>query len=361
MLTRNLYDLEEVKATLKYSLLVGKLRESIFWAQEILASECGWELGGVLIRFWIEYCCPNDFFIPVKIRRLDFDGDMDKDIVAIIMRLCACKKQNLVMEIVVEGFASYPWPCYRINPNKKQLLEASDRATVCGLAPLDCFKITQALAKGYASRAWHIADRLPVDNVRKLLRLITCAREIVVINCLIDLSEMEGFRRISLAACCIILADVDGFQTDVEYSDIPGLMMSAASWIKKQGKRQGRIFDIEKRALYGLKEKADIRNLRDIYPHLKTATPFWQRIIAGYDMTCDTAKEKFYDTWFPNDIPDEWSLEDQQKSHRAASASLETDPLAFASLFYRLLRKSRCAGRYKKIMLGKDFRNMDAV
>ena len=361
MLTRNLYDLEEVKATLTYSLLIGKLRESIFWAQEILASECGWELGGVLIRFWIEYCCPNDFFIPLKIRRLDFDGDMDKDIIAIIMRLVACKKSNRVMEIIVEGFASQPWPNFRVNPNKEELLEATDKANVCGLDPLNCYKITQALAKGRASRAWHIADRSPVDGVRKLLRLITCAREKLVIDCLVDLSETEGFRRLSLAACCIILADVDSFRTDVEYGDIPGLMMSATSWIKKQGKRQGRIYDIEKKALYGLKQKADIRHLYDIYPHLVTATPFWQRIIAGYDITCDDAKEKFYDTWFPNDIPDEWSLEDQQKSHRAASFALETDPLAFASTYYWNLRKSRNVGRYKKIMLGKDFRNMDAV
>jgi hypothetical protein len=358
MLTRNLYDLEEVKASLTYSLLIGKTRESIFWAQEILASECGWELGGVLIRFWIEYCCPNDFFIPVKIRRLDFDGDMDKDIIAIIMRLCACKKQNRVMEIIVKGFASMPWPCYRVNPNKEQLLEAEERSKVCGLEPIQCFKISQALATRRAGRAWHIADRCLVDGVRKLLRLITCAREKVVIDCLVDLSETEGFRRISLAACCIILADVDSFRTDVEYSDIAGLMMSADSWIKKQGQRQGRIYDIEKRALYGLKKKADIRELYDIYPRLAAATPFWQRIVAGYDMTSDEAKEKFYETWFPNDIPDEWSLEDQQKSHRATSDALETDPRVFAAIYYWDMRKSN---RYAYIMGGKDFRNMDAV
>jgi len=54
MLTRNLYNLQEVKVSLAYAMLVRKLRESLFWAQEILASECGWELGDVLMQFWLQ-------------------------------------------------------------------------------------------------------------------------------------------------------------------------------------------------------------------------------------------------------------------------------------------------------------------
>ena len=358
MLTRNLYDLEEVKAILTYSLLIGKTRESLFWAQEILASECGWELGGVLISFWIHYCCPNDFFLPVKIRKMDFDGDMDEQIAAIIMRLAACKKTNSVMEIIVDGFATHPFPNYDIMPNKQELIKARTEAKICGLTPLQCFKITQALEKGRASRAWHIASRCDLVGVGKLIRHITCAREKPVVDCLIDLSDNEGFCRISLVASCIILADIPGQTTIVEYGDIPGLMLSVRSWIKKQGQRQGRIYSIDKKALYSV-GKADIRQLYDIYPNLLRATPFWQRIVAGYT-TDDSSKEMFYDTWFPDDIPDEWSLEDQQKSHRSGFVK-EDDPLQFAAVYYRHVRNSTLAGRYKKNMLGKDFRNMDAV
>jgi hypothetical protein len=352
MLTRNLYDLEEVKTSLTLSLLIGKTRTALYWAQEILASECGYELGGVLLHFWIHYCCPNDFFLPKRIRELDFDGDLDKEIVAVIMRLATCKKTNLVMEIIVDSYAGHPWPCYKAKTTKEELMEARRRSKICGLTPAACFSIVQALDKGYVSRAWYIASRLDLAAVAKLIRLFAIAREKNVIECLLDLSDTETFQKISLVACFIILAGTWGSMTLIEYGDIPGLMLSVNSWIKSQGKRQGRIHSTEK--------KADIRQLYDIYPCLVAATPFWQRIIAGYDLNDDTTKEKFYETWFPNDIPDEWSLEDQQKSHGTPSPP-ETDPLAFAAIYYKQLRKSRNAGRYKKIMLGKDFRNMDAV
>jgi hypothetical protein len=136
-------------------------------------------------------------------------------------------------------------------------------------------------------------------------------------------------------------------------------MLSVASWFKKQGKRSARIHAIEPRALYGLEKKAELKELYDIYPRLQDATPFWQRIIAGYDLTDDNRKEEFYETWFPNDIPDEWSLEDQQMSHRVNGKEAEDDPLKFLEIFYRKFRKSRRAGAYKKLVLGRDFRNME--
>jgi hypothetical protein len=42
-------------------------------------------------------------------------------------------------------------------------------------------------------------------------------------------------------------------------------------------------------------------------------SPFWTTAIET--VVDDESKETFYETHFPDDIPDEWSLEDQQKSH----------------------------------------------
>ena len=120
MLTRNLYNLQEVKASLAYAMLVRKLRESLFWAQEILASECGWELGDVLINFWLQYCCPYDTSLPVAIKALDYEGDMDTAIVAVIMRLIQAQTgENKIIEIFVEGFNRYPFPNYNVKPTKQ--------------------------------------------------------------------------------------------------------------------------------------------------------------------------------------------------------------------------------------------------
>ena len=369
MLTRNLYDLQEVKASLAYAMLVRKLRESLFWAQEILASECGWELGDVLIQFWLQYCCPYDMSLPVAIKTLDYEGDMDTEIVAVIMRLIQAQTgENKIMEIFVEGFNRYPYPCYKVKPRKENVAFARMLSEKSGIPAIICLKIWNALGKGEVSRAWHIAfqeGKGKEGAVADIIPLLAEGVPVKTIECLLELSNILELKVHSYIACFLLigLSKAEKIKarkkTDIEYDNIPGLMLSIASWFKKQGKRAGRVHAIEPRALYGLETKAELQELYDIYPRLQDATPFWQRIIGGYDLTDDNKKEEFYETWFPNDIPDEWSLEDQQMSHRLNGKEAEDDPLKFLEIFYRKFRKSRRAGAYKKLVLGRDFRNME--
>jgi len=369
MLTRNLYDLQEVKASLAYAMLVRKLRESLFWAQEILASECGWELGEVLIQFWLQYCCPYDMSLPVAIKTLDYEGDMDTEIVAVIMRLIQAQTgENKIMEIFVEGFNQYPFPCYKVKPRKEKIPFARMLSEKSGIPAKICLKIWNALGKGEVSRAWHIAFQEGKGKEGAVADIIPLLAEGIpskTIDCLLELSNILELKVHSYIACFLLigLSKAEKIKarkkTDIEYDNIPGLMLSVSSWFKKQGKRVGRVHAIEPRALYGLEKKAELHELYDIYPRLKDATPFWQRIIAGYDLTDDNKKEEFYDTWFPNDIPDEWSLEDQKMSHRVNGKEAEDDPLKFLEIFYRKFRKSRRAGAYKKLVLGRDFRNLE--
>lgn len=363
-LTRNLYRLEEVKASLTYSLLIGKIRSSVFWSQEILASECGWELGGVLLNFWIHYCCPLDTLLPVQIRKLDFDGDIDAAIISILMRLNAAaskKPGNIVMEIMSAGLYRYPWPCYTQLPNEQEAVEAKEMETKTDVPANVCFQISLAVSRNQVGRAWHFVARQPTENIRRLFTLLADDKK-KIIACLCDLSLTEGFQQISLAACCVVLSTQGNFPPcQIDMDTIPGLMLSVSSWIKKQGQRQGRIYYIEKEALYGVcRSESSLADLYDVYPLLKKATPFWQRIVAGYNITNDDTKEEFYETWFPDDIPDEWSLEDQQKSHRKETGVKETDPLKFASIYFRDFRRSRYIGRFKKHMLETgNYTNMD--
>ena len=369
MLTRNLYDLQEVKASLAYAMLVRKLRESLFWAQEILASECGWELGDVLIKFWLQYCCPYDMSLPVAIKRLDYEGDMDTAIIEVIMRLIHAQTgENKIMEIYVEGFNQYPYPCYKVKPTEKNTPFARVLSEKSGIPAIICLEIWNALRKREVSRAWHIAFHEGKGKEGAIAKIIPLLAEGVpskTIDCLLELSNILELKLHSYIACFLLigLSKKEKIKarkvTEIEHDTIPGLMLSVGSWFKKQGTRSARVHAIEPRALYGLETKAELHELYDIYPRLQDATPFWQRIIAGYDLTDDNKKEEFYDTWFPNDIPDEWSLEDQQMSHRLNGKEAEDDPLKFLEIFYRKFRKSRRAGAYKKLVLGRDFRNME--
>jgi hypothetical protein len=55
------------------------------------------------------------------------------------------------------------------------------------------------------------------------------------------------------------------------------------------------------------------------------ACPFWQEAVEGIDENNDNDLETFWDTHFPDDRPDEWSLEDQKKSHGPGPLALEEE------------------------------------
>jgi hypothetical protein len=73
-----------------------------------------------------------------------------------------------------------------------------------------------------------------------------------------------------------------------------------------------------------LTKYTNIGDLREPILLLPSACAYWRRVTAaaGFKMIEDDvevpedeAYEAFYDLHFPDDIPDEWSLADQQKSH----------------------------------------------
>jgi hypothetical protein len=56
-------------------------------------------------------------------------------------------------------------------------------------------------------------------------------------------------------------------------------------------------------------------------------------------------KEEFYDTYFPNDIPDEWSAADREKSH---SRGLGRDPEAALDKYINtIFQRSQTLGMWR--------------
>ena len=64
--------------------------------------------------------------------------------------------------------------------------------------------------------------------------------------------------------------------------------------------------------------------LRTLSKELFQTSPYWKPKACW---ETDDEKEEFYDTYFPADIPDEWSREDQEKSHGAPGFGTVESPL----------------------------------
>ena len=362
-LTRNLYRLEEVKASLIFCLVNGKTKSALFWCEEILASECGWILGEVLLKSWIWYACPYDIALIYDIRNTDYDCDVDDAIILIIMRLMAAiqKGERNVIRSLTLGLRTHPTGGYT-----KKFKDPTD--------PTEQKKteihhiLSDAGCRGLGDRMWYYLSRNLdfAPNLGLLVRGSKKEKKIIgnAIQTLIDLSVNDGYKFPALAACCLVISCRSDKRKIIckksDFDSVPNHRLSIASWLAKQGKRSGRIFDIEPVGILGLRKQSSMQEIWDIYPALKEGTPFWKRITEAYDLADDSSRESFYDTWFPNDIPDEWSLDDQKKSHGDATSSLSCRK--YSELYFRPFVKSKYFGLYLSVTEKQsdflDFKNL---
>jgi hypothetical protein len=96
------------------------------------------------------------------------------------------------------------------------------------------------------------------------------------------------------------------------------------------GRRDRRVYQIPTSCLYGTtlrgRSKWAQNNFVQLYNVEKylAGCPFWDEVLSEYgdvdekgdiQWHSDDKMEEFYDRFFPDDIPDEWTKKDQQKSH----------------------------------------------
>jgi hypothetical protein len=101
-------------------------------------------------------------------------------------------------------------------------------------------------------------------------------------------------------------------------------------WEQLTGFRARRIYEIPRDSLYMKTDRGMMSYLQDTFGNLRTLgssidntymgiynCTFWKELWAKCNPsgTTDEGYDAFCEFAFPNDIPDEWSLEDQKKSH----------------------------------------------
>lgn len=390
-LTRNLYRLEEVQSAFIHSMINGRLKEAFFWAEEILASDCGWFLGKGLYHCWLWHVCPHDLNLVKIIKELDYEGHVDKEIIGTILRLHAGivkmkgtgtdTRMSPVFQLMVNGIRSHPPGISTSKPNEKENKKSVERSEKTGLSAETCHAIAEAGRRGCVGRQWYFVSRAfqqDEDGIKTLLPLLvrgdkaekTALREAV--NILIEITnieKMEDWILPILCAVCCLTSSRSNIRKKIlrkpayPDEDIPNHMKSIKKFIRIQGKREGRVFAIPIACLYGTTERGrldkdyeTIDEIRDIWPSIKNGTPFWKRITAEYQIENDDAKEAFYDTWFPNDIPDEWSLSDQEKSHGECILPVGevVSVKKFVETYFNPFSKNKVFGIYWRSFNGSD-------
>lgn len=341
MFTRHLYRYDEVRAALLWCIVNRRTTEGLFWAQELMDSGCHTELFQVLFEGWLWSVgiARMEWFRQfwILFEKPDVDEDELRLLVNSLLRLP--ERDTTTMHLLFRGSQQF---VERLPPTPKteKFLQL-----VCEIAdtPLKqmivrCFRLGKVVC------AWRLACQLMreegedkwwdfLSRIELVSQGSPCVRHCFegfrgVCGSLFP--EDESIRLACQATAIAFLCLSPSHQTKSIYvlKDTPIDSLSASSfaeWKLLEGRRKRRIYTPPSDCLSWMTSrgcnpytKTTIKEVRNLSLDVlkEKGCPFWQEVLDEKNpWQNDDAFEEFWDTYFPDDIPDEWSLEDQKKSH----------------------------------------------
>jgi hypothetical protein len=213
-------------------------------------------------------------------------------------------------------------------------LSAVDRVTpkTPAFVPVGCsdevLYLYRALYQGKACSALQMVKRFTRETVWSLLKEYGANVSVEYAACFMILENYEtllGYKSdaydtviLCMAVLMLCLSDKKRSVSCMQRV-IPSRMLTIPI-----GTKAARMYSVPFAALYGTKRglslcsEYHIHGLYDIEKAIK-GCPFWDSLLKEYQRqgkwVSDDAMESFYEEYFPDDIPDEWSKEEKMKSH----------------------------------------------
>lgn len=316
MITRHFYESEEVELALSYAILRGRHSEAAFWCEELVCSDEEDRAWGALYRTWLEQC------LVVLPDWADTWLSTDTDIHEACAELCdACRTHRDVSlpMILLLGVA------------QQQSGEPPEDMSVAESAE-DCFLRACYLGKGQA--AWWAAQKLGPAAMATHALPVAGPRLFAYLSTL-DLPGAEGgWRAATLCAAILLqclegLGKADGICGKYERKGCRAPVAEISAWRAMEGRRARRVFAIPRECLLCVTPRGRATSATTTLPLLHTVHErllrgegcrIWRRLLKRTQpFHSEAGLELFYTQAFPDDIPDEWSKEDQTKSHGLGS------------------------------------------
>jgi len=299
--TRHFYEQKEVCGALQYSVLNGRVREALFWVKELADSGEQVLCFRTLLETWLLFyggAFPEWLAAAGEVWR---GGEVCSFKLALNLALCERKDVSGLYALVLQG-------------------EPVER--ICSDGSLEGYLVT-AISQGRARCAmWAAATIGDVERIWNLLppqvlwlkSIIQDTHLLFAVIC-----ALSTERRLLRKTVDSVWLSLSREQTeDIEY------------WDSLVGRRGRRMYSVPVSQLCGCgprwqrdRYSSNLERLYNIESSISNDKDgFWYRALctSGWSVEGgwkgdDTALERFYEEYFPDDIPDEWSLEEQKKSH----------------------------------------------
>jgi hypothetical protein len=330
-LTKHLYRIDEVLSSLRWSIITHNLTETAFWTLELYESNMMQECIELLEKVWIQHIGFGSWFSLRLIQEVYDSGEISQW--NLISLSCAFAKRRVcdstIFHLLLRGATNNNEPRFAHSMEYQNLNEAIS----------DCIKrgkLKEAWLLGRSmkpSEQWALLDSLCLENRKEALEIIK------TLGSSIYEQLAAAYVLVSLDECTWLSS-----QQPIE-NTVPSEVLEAMNDWSKEKMRKRRVFKPKPEALLYLtarsqqySSEADIQV--DLLKTLKSSE-YWSTILESYmaneKWISDKHKEAFFDTFFPQDIPDEWSLADREKSHgRGLGKTIEQARTRF--IYYTILK-----------------------
>ena len=341
-LTRHLYKEDEVAASLMVCCLRGRTMEAAFWCLEMIDSGLIDQLLASVRRIWLFGFGPAgaaqwilEFEEAVKGDALDADTILCW--VVELARLGANRRHDSSVAVLV-ALTWGPAAAAAVQPDR---VNAQEGVATAGATPLQQFT-ELATWQGKTLTAWGALRAFAAGDdweaAWKLCRDVAARKHggalpfvAAWMDAVWQMEEMEPLPR--LAAClAFVCLQTQALVAQTRWTWKPltaDVVEQLETWRGLLGRRARRCFTIHADAIPWLTERGRQLTVYDTNEkellRLERLTALWgsqawdelAEEVGGWEAVRDDAdaRESFYDRFFPDDIPDEWSRAERAKSH----------------------------------------------
>ena len=324
-LSKHFYALDEVQAALFYTAGRYDAKEALFWCKEMIDSGCIGEAISTLFESWLWHKGPLCITWLIRAWTTLRSSELSADsILESVYQLCSFKKKDhSLWNILTLSSSSVD----QVTP-KTPLLpdENMDDKEVYFL---------RAIHQGKARSAWWISHYIESERVWWLVEWylihVRCA-DSSYLEALKGYEDLLGYRSDeydTIIRCCAILSACVTLLNDSIPIIDSKMKLEIEEWKTLDGCKARRIYTIPTACLYGVTQRGNMKwsqhNLVQLYnvEAYLIGCPFWDEALADYAIivnekikwNTDELREAFYQKYFPDDIPDEWTLAEKKKSH----------------------------------------------
>lgn len=311
-LTRHLYDEDEVVAALQFCVLRGRTIEAVFWCEELLYSEMSDPLLEGLRRIWLYGFGIGALAWFREFQRITAQDELDIDemvgLVIWLSRLGLRGRRDITYLILAGSPVPAEQAMFSIVPK--------------GFTGADAYFIA-CVEQGRTISAWRalgstVAAALPAAAQRKHGEAGMDACTLLI-----------EYPALAVAALCLLKGELAARLAEAPLGTLSELDKARAEWAPLLGRRGRRQYPIPHECLYWLTP----RGAKTVYetsekilrgslerPGKLWGSVYWDSIadaVGGWEAVRSDSEVRmaFYDTHFPDDIPDEWSTAEREKSH----------------------------------------------